>query len=380
VKRVRLLLALVVAFTGSVACGTRIDAKKDSVAAIRRTEGEPRGIAYEKVAADGTITRVDLLVSDDYRYKAQVSVDGQPALDVVVRDDALAVRVLDVDAAADAVGEAVAAATSGGGAVVATVPELSEESGTEADPDSTATPSTAVAAPTPEVIQALETRNWVTDPTGAPELFSATAGKVLEEGEGGIIAPVLEALRSLQATENALQQAASVNRFNEENPNYDPRVDTFPKPASGSDVLRFDLFPPALPSPNQSLGSAQDSLPDNQHFRRMAVYIDNGRVSHVLETIEINPRLLDDIEGRYDIDLPLEDEPRAARMAVDELNAQRVAAGLDPIDAGTVTLEVLDIDGTEAILLPTEGATGNLKGLVQVKSADRSSAVPLAQP
>jgi len=245
----------------------------------------------------------------------------------------------------------------------------------------TAAPTAAaVAPPTPEVIQALETRNWVTDPTGAPELFSATAGKVLEEGEGGIIAPVLEALRSLQAVENALQRAASVSRFNEENPNYDRRVDTFPKPETGSAVLRFDLFPPALPNPNQGLGAPQESLPDDQHFRRMAIYIDNGRVSNVLEAIEINPRLLDDIEGRYDIDLPLENEDRAASMAIEELNSQRLAAGLDPIGAGTVTVEVLDIDGTEAILLPTEGATGNLKGLVQVKSADRSSAVPLTQP
>jgi len=363
---------------GSTGCGTRIDAKEDSIAAIRQTERQPRGIAYEKVAADGTTTRVDLLVTDDYRYKAQVSVDGQPALDVVVRDDALAVRVIDVDAAADAVGEAVAAATGGAGG--ASVPGVPAGGGDETGGDTTAPTAAAVAPPTPEVIQALETRNWVTDPTGAPELFSATAGKVLEEGEGGIIAPVLEALRSLQATENALQRAASVSRFNEENPNYDERVDTFPKPESGSAVLRFDLFPPALPNPNQGLGAPQESLPDDQHFRRMAIYVDNGRVSNVLEAIEINPRLLDDIEGRYDIDLPLENEDRAVSMAIEELNGQRLAAGLDPIEAGTVTLEVLDIDRTEAIRLPTEGATGNLKGLVQVKSADRSSAVPVAQP
>lgn len=361
----------------SAACGTRIDAKDDSLAAIRKTERQPRGIAYEKIAPDGTTTRVDLLVSDDYRYKAQVSVDGQPALDVVVRDDALAVRVVDIEAAAEAVGEAIAAAAQGTSAASGAVPSLDglpdQEAGVASTPAKDAPPST-------EVLQALETRNWVIDPTGAPELFSATAGQVLEEGEGGIIAPVLEALRSLQSAENALQRAVSVNRFNEENPNYDKGADTFPKPESGSPVLRFDLFPPPLPSPNQSLGSPQDALPDDHHFRRMSIYIDDGTVQNVLSSIEINPRLLDDIEGRYDIDLPLEDEDRAAELALKELNAQRLAAGLDPIDAGLVSVEVLDLDGGEPIELPTTFVAGNLKGLVQVKSTEASSAAPAVQP
>ncbi len=343
-KNLKPAALLVVVLLASTACGTRIDPKDDSIAAIRSTERQPRGIAYEKTSADGTMTRVDLLVSDDYRYKAQVSVDGRPALDVVVRDDALAVRVVDLDAAAEAVGEAF------------------------------------TAAPSAEVLRALESRNWVTDPTGAPELFSATAGGVLEAGEGGIIAPVLEALRSLQEAENALQRAAVVSRFNEENPNYEKRVDTFPQPESGSSVLRFDLFPPPLPSPNQSLGSPQDSLPDNQHFRRMSIYIDEGRVTNVLAAIEINPRLFDDIEGRYDIDLPVEDEKRAGEMAIEQLNAQRVAAGLDPIDAGLVTVEILDLGGSEAVLLPTDFINGDLKGFVRVKSAEATSAVPLTQP
>lgn len=369
-------LALVVVFT-STGCGRRLEGEADSLAAIRKTEREPRGIAYEEVLADGTTTRVDLLVTDDYRYKAQVSVDGQPALDVIVRDDALAVRVIDVEAAASAVGEAVAAATTG---PTANIPGLADVPQAQPSEPSDTAAAGASAPPSAEVIQALETRNWVIDPTGAPELFSATAGKVLEEGEGGIIAPVLEALRSLQSTENAIRQAREIKRFNEENLEYDRRVDTFPKPESGSSVLRYDLFPQNLPNPNQGLGSAQETLPDEHHFRRMSVYLDGGEVAQVLEAIEINPRLLDDIEGRYEIPLPLDKEEEAAEIAIEELNALRLQAGLDPIVRKLVSVEILDVTGTEAILLPDTGVRGNLKSLVQVKTAEATSAGPAAQP
>jgi len=379
-KRFRVGRLLLVLLLIATACGKRADPEKDVGAAISRTEREPRGVAYEEVLEDGTTTRVDLLITDDYRYKAQVSVDGRAALDVVVRDDALAVRVIDVDAAADAVGEAVSAATGGAGGaapglptIPGTDPAAVAAAAAQAEPGEGAA-ATALAPPSREVIQALETRNWVIDPTGAPELFSATAGRVLEAGEGGIIAPVLEALRGLQTVENAVQQATSINRFNEENPNYDPRAETFPKPERGSPVIRYDLFPPPLPNPNQSINAgSSENLPDEQHFRRMAVYVGNGQVVNVLESIEINPRLLDDIEGRFDIPLP-ENEEEAAAIAVETLNAQRQAAGLDPIEIRQLSLEIVDVPGTEAVALPTDGTTGNLKSLVQVRTREASSA------
>lgn len=377
--RSRLAILLLVTVLAATACGKRADPEKDVTAAIRKTQTEPRGVAFEEVLADGTTTRVDLLITDDYRYKAQVTVDGRAALDVVVRDDALAVRVIDVDAAAEAVGEAIAAATAGGGGPQTGVPGVpGAEPAVPAAPEGEGAAASASAPPTREVIQALETRNWVIDPTGAPELFSATAGRVLEEGEGGIIAPVLEALRGLQQVENALQQAAAIARFNEENPDYDPRAETFPKPERGSEVRRYDLFPPQLPNPNQSINAgSSENLPDEQHFRRMAIYVDAGRVVNVLESIEINPRLLDDIEGRFDIPLP-DDEERAAAIAVETLNTQRQAAGLDPIEIGELSLEIVDVPGTEAIILPEGGVTGNLKGLIQVRTGEVSSAGPAA--
>lgn len=367
------------------ACGKRADAEKDVAAALTKTETQARGIAYEEVLEDGTTTRVDLLVTDDYRYKAQVSVDGRPAIDVVVRDDALAVRIIDVDAAAEAVGEAFAAATAGpvsgvvpgspGGGDLSTAAAAAQASGASTEPvDGGEGATNTFAPPTTEVVQALETRNWVTDPTGAPELFSATAGRVLEEGEGGIIAPVLEALRGLQTVENAVQQAAAVARFNEEAIEYDRRAETFPKPEGGSSVIRYDLFAPPLPNPNQSLGGGE-TLPADNHFRRMAIYVENGVVVNVLESIEVNPRLLGDLEGRYDIPLP-DDEEQAAAIAVETLNGKRLAAGLELIELRDVSLEFLDAPGTEAVILPAEGVTGNLKGLVQVRTAEASSTGP----
>lgn len=382
-KRGRLTCLLLTAVLLATACGRQADAERDVRAAINRTESEPRGIAYEEALADGGTTRVDLLVTDDYRYKAQVSVDGEPALDVVVRDDALAVRVIDVEAAARAVGEAFAAASGGGstnpggitgvpsidGMDVPSVVEGAEEDSGEAEGGGA---DAGAAPPTPEVIQALETRNWVVDPTGAPELFSATAGRVLEEGEGGIIAPVLEALRGMQRVENAIQQSIAITRFNKENIAYDPRVETFPIPERGSPVVRYDLFAPPLPNPNQSIGGGTENLPSDQNFRRMSIYVEDERVVNVLESIEINPRLLRDIEGRFNIPLP-SDEVQAAAIAVETLNTQRLAAGLDPIVIREIGLELIDVSGTEEVVLPAEAATGNLKGLVQVQTREASS-------
>lgn len=300
-QRVVLAGALAVAVA---ACGGPDSGAEEEVrAAIARTERGPRGFVFEEQPLDGSQVEVRGVIEDDFRYKARVLRDGAPAADYVVSDDAVAVRFL----------------------------------------DQTAADAAAARAGSPEVADALRARRWVLDPAGAPDVTA------LEREETGTD-PVLGALTTLRYVERVFREMR-VREFNENALDYRPREDTFPKPKRGSPVERFDVERAPVPRPTDA-GGANQAVPGPASFRKMSVYVQDGRVVRVLEDMDVVGRL-DDLQRNYGIKLDDGRSAReAARIAIDAINAVRKGQGQDPVRVRKMAFEVVDPGRDVSVDLP----------------------------
>lgn len=189
----------------------------------------------------GSLVEVRGVVEDDFKYKARMSVDSKDVVDEVVSDDALAVRFVDPSF----------------------IPNYTGRGGT------------------PEVREALNARYWITDPAGAPPV----GGAALEENVLGVD-PITDALSINDYVADAINQARGVQKFNTERIDYRPAEDPFPRPASGSGVTRWDLIPKDIPRADASEQAGGDvSLARIAVFRKMSIYVKDGRVVQVREQV-----------------------------------------------------------------------------------------------
>ena len=313
-------------------------------AAIRRTETQSRQFVYKETLKEsveggsGGSVGVLGLIQDDYAYKARLFYNGEASLDELATDDSLAVRLLRPEALADLLvaPSQVAAGNVGG------------------DP----------------VLEALNTRHWVKDPLGAPDL-TLPGLQTRKIGDD----PVLDSLTALSEVERAMALAAAVRVFNPEAIDYQARDDKFPKPESGSGLIRYDLIAPEI----QNLtGSTEDRLPDAANFRRMSVYVKNGLIVEVREDIDFATRLRR-LSEALNFDLGLEPgetpSPRVVLGAVQLLNRQRVARGIDPIRFRTMSIEFRDVGKPVEITFPTDAIEGSLSIL---RNRGRGAGAPAA--
>lgn len=323
IRRIVLLVAAGLSLSG-VACGEGIDEHKSVVrSAIARTKGLARSFSYSE-QTPLTRSAVQGILEDDYRYKARLESAGRPVLERVVLDDALAIRFLDPASVADALGIRAAPGSSGG-----------------------------------SVIQALQARRWVLDEVGAPELVAGRRGERRRTGDD----VAFDGLTALDYVERAIGEAAGVVRFNRESIEYVADEDTFPVPGDGSGVTRYDLVAADLPRPSRAGALAAQGAPQTSHFRRMAVYVKQGRVIQVREAIRASIRQLDHLAEFYEIEVRRTDTERASVEALTALNALRQGAGEEPIRPRTMTLEVLDLGRARRIELPADAIPGSLRVL-----------------
>jgi hypothetical protein len=271
---------------------------------IAATEPVAHRFVYTEETLDDTFT-VEGLVEDDFRYKAQLSIDGEPAYVEVVRDDAIAARVLSRH------GE--------------------------------------------EIFGSLPTPGWVLDSTGAPDLTA------LNDRDRGAD-PVLDALEVFRYIDLVMLRENVIVEFEEEDFDYRPKEDPFEKPEPGSGVKRYDIRPPSLPKASDVAGGNQ-AVPHATHFRRAAIYVKDGVIVRVQEIIDVAGRLRD-IERNYDIDFPdgaTTDEK--VRISIEAINAVRRGQGLLPIRVRTMTYDLLDIGDQIAVDLPAGATAGDVSAL-----------------
>jgi hypothetical protein len=253
-KRLIALLAVVGVLAAAPACGQR-DEKKLTLTKLLQESAHSAGVfrysdqTPQTPFGKATLAQVRGLVEDDFRYKARLTVDGADAIDEVVNDDALAVRFLD--------------------------PSFVEKFTTRGGDR--------------DIRAALSARYWVTDPVGAPSIGDAA---VADRTIG--IDPIVDSLSVIDYAVDAVAASGGVDKFNPEGLNYRPKEDPFPRPAQGSGVTRWDVYPPDMPRADAlDTGQISASLARTPVFRKMAVYVKDGRVVQIREEIGARFELLD---------------------------------------------------------------------------------------
>lgn len=341
------------------------DTRESLEDSIRSTAGTIAGAGIPESATGDQETFTDSIVQgvveDDFRFKVQLSLSDRPVMEKVVSDDTVAVRFLDPASISRFVDKAVADQ----------VPIKTDREG--------------ITVP-----EALASGRWVIDPVGAPQQL---LGLAADRAQG--TDPILDALTTFSHVRAAIDKAANVERYSEDSldPAYRPSEDPFPAPDDDSGVTRYDLRRPTLPAPGSIGASGQPDLPSTQHFRKMAIYVnEEGHVIQVLERVEITGRqveefrtyfnaFLEDIfaedesgQGAAQMEAILDAEERILREQGEEaLGAFLLSAwstgsasnGGDPVEVRTLRLDLQNLGEPNKVELPAgDVVTGNLAVLV----------------
>jgi hypothetical protein len=323
----RLLVVVVVAALGAgvlSGCGRKKDDGKDIVKnAIHKTVRLARTFVYDDNAG-GKRTTVAGLVEDDYRYQAEVRLNGDAMEEEAASDDALAIRAL----RPEAVGSLLTAGTPTGAGTNPTVRTS---------------------------VDALSSGKWVVDPAGAPSLV-VTPDDRRKPGDD----PVFDALTLLQYTERAVDASVYVARYNPDaiDPVFksvEEKALGFPQPKVGAATERWDLKAPPLPKPNSFSNTGSQLVPTVVNFRFMSVYVRDGLIVQVREVIDVAGKLPDLVR---DYKLPAS---TTAVQAVDALNKVRTGQGAtEVIRPRRMVFELRDLGGSAAVSMPTDGVVGTL--------------------
>jgi hypothetical protein len=354
VKRLRLLAIVTALAVVAAGCGRKNEDRDEALAAVRGSATLPRAFEITETIGEQDVV-VSGAIGDDFRYRARVSVDGRPLYEQIVSDDALAIRVLDRDRLAAALGVG-----------------LSPTGSTEAD-------------------TALREGRWVVDPTGAPPITASVR-------RGGPVAgrdPVAQAIAYYGYVERLIGQVF-VARYDEESIDYKPSEDPWAAdaPDSESGIDRYDLIRPPLPRPaDQQGGSATRNLPGEQHLRKLSVYVRGNRAFEIRERIQFDERLDDAIEyletQLKEANLPeaflkefregiaSASEAEKAEGVLFALNAARETAGDDPIRLREVRAQFTGFGKKNEIILPAGAVEGELDAFFpEIVEDDEGGSVP----
>ncbi|MCA1845282.1 MAG: hypothetical protein LC792_19235 [Actinobacteria bacterium] len=298
----------------------------------------------------GTTTEVRGVIEDDFRFKALVRKEHRAVFEKVVDDDAVAVRFLRPELIPTMIDRSVAGQ-------VKTDTEL----------------------PGVNVIDVLRSGRWVLDPVGAPsQTIAGTADRQLG------VDPVTDALGVFAYVRQALNDAERIQRFSKDalDPAYRTSEDPFPQPEPGSGVTRYDLRRPKLPPAGLSTRGASNDIPQAKHFRKMAIYVKDGRIIQILERVELTGKAVDDFLTYNRTLLKSQDVPEqilkeferivkgvprnrlgAILLALYAANVGRF--GRDPVRARVMTLDLTNLGKENRSELPTADVVkGNLAILV----------------
>ena len=294
----RRLVALALVVAGLAACGGESTTSEDELlAALGATELLSRELDYRVETGTDSIG-VTVEVEDDYRYAAELALDGDVAYREVVFDDALAAQLLDAGAGAF-LGQAGDAGTS------------------------------------------LAPGGWVIDDLGAPATVAPQA-----PGDD----PIVDALAYFSYVRDAAR-ASDVRKFDKSALDYRPDEDPFDLPERGE--KRFDILPTSLPSRADIERSVSAEVPELSDLRKLAVYVRDGLVVAIREAIDVEP-FEDGLRRAFGVS---DDDPSVLFELVNEL---RGTVGQDPLTARTTTLLIEAHTESLRVDLPT-GTPGRLR-------------------
>lgn len=291
------------------ACERQVGLEAEVLAFLVNTESSARSFDYQSQEGKREV-RVRGAFEDAFRYRGIVEIGGAEVSEQVVDDDALAVRVID--------------ATK--------IPALTEETA----------PTSAV------ILDSLRGGAWVVDPSGAPPLRIKQDEQVPTGRDA-----FLDAVTVVDYLRAAITQAAMVKEWQEEDlePAYRPSEDTFPKPNVDAGVRRFDLVRVQIPRPTQELGTLE-AEPNAAMFRRMAIYVRNGRITQVREEI--------DIDGHsFFVDARKQEK----KLLVDYMEQIKSLSGSQRITQREMTIEFANFGEKFDVRQPGDALRASLRGV-----------------
>lgn len=285
------------------ACGTRVEPKADLLRFLEDTATSSHDFVYTEKTKD-QIVSVKGTVEDDLKVHLSLNVGGADVMQQLMIDDSLAVKVADP----------------------AKVPALQQP----------------VVAPEDQlVLDLLRSGQWVLDPSGAPPLLPPrTAEGAAQPGKNH----VLDAFYLFHYIRRAIAEGATVIEFNPDALGYLPQDDPFPKPEKDGQLKRYDVVPPPLP--RRSERGTTSALPVAANFRKMAFYVNRGKVVRVLEEI--------DFESHRDFKRAR--EGKGPKYPLQLLAAVRAGRSRDPIRVRTMSFELSRIGNDSIRVTHPEGA------------------------
>lgn len=319
-----IVLSLVLTAIASVTagCARRNVADLDELrAAIRKTQRLSYRYVYSEESFDEKV-EVRGLIEDDFRYKAQLSLDNKVAMEEVVLDDALATRFNSEEALRRLLRPS--------------VPESSRK----------------VDSPVP-VKDALLSRQWVLDSAGAPSLLPGAERRALGDD------PIYDSLNVWTYLQELTRQHF-VWQFEAQALDYREDEDPFPHPEDlfpNRDVKRYDYLRGDMPRKSDVSGANQ-RVPGANSFRKAVVYVEDGIIIRVDEFIDVKSRL-PDLKRNYGVKLP-NDEDEAIRVAMNAINRVLTGQGEEPIRVRRMTIELFDIGEPNKVELPANAMPGDL--------------------
>lgn len=245
--RLGFLLAISL-FITAAGCGDPVEIRNRVFDFLNTTQRLTREFVYSEEVEGNSVT-VKGRLEDAFRYYEILSKEDQDLVEWVVSDDTLAIRMIDPGK----------------------VPFLQ---------DGSLLPGASLI-----VTDALRQGRWVLDPAGAPSVIRTDEDRTAD--------PLLAAVEVLDYVRVAVTEAFNVKQWREQDldPAYRPHEDIFPQPKIEQGEQRYDLQRPILPRPTGALNTQQNQ-PRTSHFRKMAIYVKGGRITRVMEHV--------DIEGHFE--------------------------------------------------------------------------------
>ncbi len=330
--RLRLALAFVLVL-GAAACGT---GPGEQLRIVRATVDRAGARAHDYTYVDETLDGKERIVVeghsyDDLRYEGVVSLNGKQLYEMIVSEDAVALRIIDKAATQSAISR------------------VSKD---------------------PLTDKALMDGRWVVDFIGAPPLNivratrSESSDKSDDSGSSGSNAPARDsnpigndpffsAADALRYTQRNL--IFGVGEFNPDDIEYNPADDPWRADADrdlrDKGIRRWDYRQPQLP-PRAGRGAAQ-RLPFAIHFRKMALYVKGERAFEVQEQISVRDRK----------EFRRAESGRSARYFIQLRDAALRGAVSSPFRERRMTYTISPFTGGP-ITLPTNAEKGLLKNVI----------------
>lgn len=309
----------------AVACN-RVDYPKILRNRVTRSGNLARMFTFTTVGKADAYT-VRGRVEDDLRYGMELSYQGRPIMEYVIRDDSLSVRLRDAEFGkrlANTLGD-------------------------------------------PVVDAALKEGRWVTDPSGAPPLIR-TNTRSAQDLTGD---PFEDARDVLDFVIKAMGTARDVRLFTLDDVEYRSQLDPWEYPHEEREEIRYDLRRPLLPTSQAAAGTgaATGSIGPPQ-FRKTSVFVRKGKVDKICSLIDVqgheefialrqrglrsNPYLADLLEQIEKGTTPVPIEPRYIVADIRYPSALSVDAPGDAITGRLETFQSALKQGVESgVLKPT---------------------------